>query len=115
MWLVALQNEGNSSQLYISIYFPKCLVFSFGGSEFTFLVHLFYICKQNSSSQLKHSSSYHSHPPSLHVRLSSFESLELKLTVKYLLCAKSNQLFSALSVVAVHTPVFKTELLVGSY
>lgn len=36
MWLVALQNEGNSSQLYISIYFPECLVFSFGGSEFTF-------------------------------------------------------------------------------
>lgn len=36
MWLVALQNEGNSSQLYSSIYFPKCLVFSFGGSKFTF-------------------------------------------------------------------------------
>lgn len=67
MWLVALQNEGNSSQLYISIHFPECLVFSFGGRELAFSIRLLYICKQNSQSQLKHSTSFHSHPHNLHV------------------------------------------------
>lgn len=108
MWLVALQNEGNSSQLYISIYFPECLVFSFGGSEFTFFSTFVLHMQAKYLISIKTQHQFSSRTHNLHIHLSPFESLKLKLRVEYLLRVKSKQLFSA---PPVHSPVFKAELL----
>lgn len=44
MWLVALQNEGNSNQRYTGLYFQELLAFSFGIHVYLFFLFSTYIC-----------------------------------------------------------------------